>query len=501
MVPIRKKFLSHETYHPLQLAFGYSFIIGLGFFYDAVVPFSVIALLLVFRLWLQVANHVLAFKIGAIVWGVKVLIVTSFIWSIYPVYWLSEVVPLVQLIALFCIWSISFFIALLVGGICGSLIFYIYRLFSNKWISIPFVAFIWVLSELIFSIIHAVATIGPGVPIQTSFTFGYVGYLLVAIPGFNFVALLGGVYALSFLVIVICQIAAISIKRISRWLLLIPIIKVVILSTVLGYILHYEQKGISIATIETSFRLDDNRADLSSWEERFLATHSGVMEALKSETQYILLPEDSRYISHLTNHNKDPDFLWDILQLRQYNGIIIDSSRQEIAGGAISRGYYYKNSNLVAFQDKNYLTPYGEYHSYWLSFIIKQLQLTAQLREKGVADYRASAEAAYYESKMILPITFFCSEVLSPTVLFHRLKQNKDAPFIFHPISHAWFWNTTLLEPQLDRMLRVHAIFNRVPIVTVANMGEGKVYLPDGKVITPAIEKDGQGWRLRIIHL
>ncbi len=490
-----------EYNRPFLLAFIYGLCIGLAFAVEWIIPLSLISLVLLFRLWSVVQSLRISILIGSIVWTVKILFATAFIWDIYPIYWLADVSSALQLGAIAAAWLLYGLAGIIAGGLFGVSIFYFHIYVRSRWLFVPGIALVWVFMELIQTVTYSLFVIGPSVPMQLALSFGYIGYILAAIPGLYYLAFFGGVYTLSFFTVVIGYMVGYAIGHFSRWFVIIPIIKITLASWFVSYIIVYQPQGIILAAIETSFRLDDAGAEISVWTDRFYATHAGVMEAMSHDADFILLPEDSRYYQQLSEYTYDPYIQWSLFQQRSFGGIIIDPTRAETSGGAIARAYYYHMNKQIAAQDKYYLTPHGEYQSYWLRWLWQKNNISVA-SEAVFGDYLASSIFETYNGNSAeLPVTVFCSEAMSPTVVRERLNQLPEAPFVFHPMSHAWFWNEDRIMFQIDRMLRVHAIWNQIPVVAVPNMGIIKVYYPDGRIDIPALAAGGVGWRLRVFGL
>jgi len=501
MGAIKTYLATAEHNRPLRLAFFYGFCIGLAFAVEWIIPISLISLVLLFRLWSVVERLRISILIGSIVWIIKILFATAFVWDVYPIYWLANVSSLLQLGAIAAAWLLYGLAGAIAGGLFGASIFYFYTYVHTRWLFVPGIALVWVLMELIQTVAYSLLVVGPGVPIQLALSFGYIGYILASIPGLYHLAFFGGVYALSFFMVVIGHMVGYAIGHFSRWFVIIPIIKITLISWFVSYIVVYQPQGITIGAIETIFRLDDDDAPISVWTDRFYATHTGVMEAISRDVNFVLLPEDSRYYHKLSEYVYDPFIQWSLFQQRSFPGIVIDPTRIETPGGAIARAYYYQLSTQIAFQDKYYLTPHGEYQSHWLRWLWQKYNIS-EASEDVFGDYIASnIFQTYNGSSAMMPVTVFCSEAMSPTVVRDRLNQLPQAPFVFHPMSHAWFWNENRIMFQMDRMLRVHAIWNQIAIVAVPNMGITKVYYPDGRIDIPALTVGGPGWRLRVFEL
>lgn len=480
----------------------FGLLLGVGFLSPETTFLGVLGLMGLFWLLPQLPSWGKTARASALFWGSKTLVAMSFLWSVFPIYWLTDVSAGAQLSMIGIVWLLTGFTAGMAGMIFGTSFYFITKQWRSRWVTVPLLALVWVLSEITFSLFHALSSLGVGVPVQLSFTFGYVGYLAAAIPGLYFVAILGGLYALSFVMIIIAQMIIYVARRASFWLIFLPILKFTIIVTGLFYFTQYETQSLKVAIIDTEFRHKDDTAILSTWDEQFTALHNAIKLSVSYQPDFILLPEDARYFENFLRRTDDPSIQLDLFLMNQFTGIIVDPARVDEKGGAVGRAFYWQSHKLLATQDKNYLSPYGEYRSFWLEALLRRANLTESLGGE-FGDYKASnlfRRSADGQASN-LPITFFCSEAMSPTVLKQRLTNNPLAPFVYHPVSHAWFNQARGMIHQLDMMLRIHSLWSRLPIVMVANEANGKLYYPDGRIIIPKVTEEGAGWRLKVIEL
>lgn len=99
-----------------------------------------------------------------------------------------------------------------------------------------------------------------------------------------------------------------------------------------------------------------------------------------------------------------------------------------------------------------------------------------------------------------VPGVMFCFESADPNAV-RRLLQERDVPFIVHPVSHAWFHESKILWSQLDNMLKIQAIWNNKDIISAGNMSSGALYNKKGEIHYPEIKAEGESWRVGIIKI
>jgi predicted amidohydrolase len=432
---------------------------------------------------------------GFISWCTKFFLSASFFWDTFPVYWLNEVSPVIQFSAIGINWFLTCASLAVGGSLLWVGIHYITRYGIRDWLVIGVIASWWVVCEVISSILYSLVFYGNGGLIGPHFSGGYVGYALAATPLLYFGALIAGVYSLTFLVVVMSQI--ILYWSNLRWVMVLSICTLIIfVSSVTSYIVTYAPQGITIATIDTLLR--DRSGTPESAAIAVAVTHEAVLAGLKERPEYLILPEDARYFSRLNQLAPTPANALSTFVIRSSDTVIIDSGRSMLSSGAVVlRATYYQAGESIATVDKRYLTPQGEFISYWQSWLLRLFGYDAAL-EYFQASYVPGAPPTITDDSR-LPALLFCFEASQPLAVSRRV--GKHTPFVVYPISHAWFYDAKTLTHQMDMVMRTHAVWNQIPIVSAANMETGKVYYPDGRIVVHRVVAEGTGWRLRVFEI
>jgi len=484
--------------HPLQASVIIGFLLGIGLLYPVTPVLTVLGISL--SVWLaSTLNDARGlFFAGTISWTVKSLLSVSFMWSMYPIYWLEGVSNVAQLAMIGLNWLLVGFSLGVVGGLVWLLIHWFCFNLTQTWLRVITVAGLWSGGEILGSLLFSLVFLGPGSTIGLSFSYGFVGYALAALPVFQIGAVVFGVYSLSFLAVVLAQMIM-RIHRVRWWFVIIPITKIVIVSFVLHIYFNYNEQGVSIATIDTFTRDRTVPTALTDSTPLYInQIHEAVMASVSHNLDFVLLPEDARYFSNFDKLAKTNDIALDRITLRTFPGTIIDSGRTAIdTTTAVLRAQYFQNGQPVMVFDKKYLTPQGEFLSYWQSSLLRAFGFKDVLEEYFWSSYVPGQTTQL--STLGLPAVLFCFEASHPLAV--RMRVTNNTPFVVYPISHAWFYNADTLTHQTDMMMRTHAIWNRLPIVSAANMEAGKVYYPDGRIVVPVVTDSGDGWVVRVINL
>lgn len=433
---------------------------------------------------------------GALSWMTKALIVMSYLWLMYPIYWLPTIPGGAQLAVI----GLNWIVAGIALGVVGALVWVGIHTLNTKSLPLMVLAIalglVWLLGEVLGSLLFSIVFLGPGSTVGLAFTFGFIGYALAAVPVLQFAALAFGVYGLSFVLVVLSFLCLSLLSTKHRVSALISMVAVVVVCVYGVSSVDYQAQGITVASIDTTLR--DRTSTPEKNAEAMAAMHEAMAAGLSINPDYILLPEDARYFSRLGQVAPSPANNFVKFQLSTSEAVIIDSSRTVLSPTeVVLRASYHLAGEVLATVDKQLLTPQGEYLSYWQSGLLRVLGFGAVLESYFRSSYVAGAD--HEIDNVSLPGVLFCFEASHPFVLEQRV--SKHTPFVAYPISHAWFYDAHILTHQVDMMVRTHSIANQIAIVSAANLETGKVYYPDGQIVVPSVIDGGEQWQLRVIEL
>jgi len=431
------------------------------------------------------------------VWVVKTLVVLSFLWSTFPMI-RYETVASWQQIALILFSIVIATLAISVGSIVVSLFLYGWWRWGmgNKYVSIFLISVVWVLGEIVGSGMYSLATLGSGSTVQTYFSFGYVGYALANIPGLIYYATFGGVYLLSFLTVLV----TVSTLLLNHKKVVITVFLAMLFFGLLA-LRHTTIPPIGrIALVHTDLRLTESTEEFYKNKTDVLSV--AVEQAHTYYPKYIILPEDSRYLD-LVFGAPSPQQSYGVYQFTETSEVIVvDSSRAQLGETdrvvVEARTFSAKIPPVRTY--KQYLTPQGEYVPLLTRTLFTMTGNREALSHPRIGNYSIGPLVSI--NKKDIPAVLFCFEAVRPTAVRALLSQYEDKPpFVAHPVSHAWFHQSYLFSHQLDAMLRVQAVWNRIPIVSAGNISKGKVYLPNGSYHTPLEVVVGKHWSVQLVDL
>lgn len=437
--------------------------------------------------------------IGWLAWFVKALIVVSFFLSTYPItsFPIDSIWYQVGLILLS--W-VSVALALSLGGVVFGLFVYIGQKYQiQKFWLIILLPLFWLSSELIGSLAYSILTLGTGSSIQLHFSMGYVGYALATIPGYIGWGAVAGVYGLTIFTVLLVMSWYIAVNNYHKKLLIGLILLLGVVGLGISNNILIPTNTLRVFTIDTFFPAN-SMIDEAAQKSRAIVLNEAIKEAQKYEPDYIILPEDSRYLDLVygSENKRQAYALYQFLNASS-SALVIDSARIKTEDGgssAVLRSFIFSSTKTPIMSDKRYLTPQGEYIPYYIKQLVRILGNEDILSNSALPVYVEGmlTTPTYYDG----PLVLFCYESLGPTTVRSLIRKgDTKPPFVAHLVSQAWFHNTFLVTHQLDTMLRIQAIWNKVPIISAGNGAVGKTYLPDGKVIINTKVARGNGWVVR----
>lgn len=442
--------------------------VGGWFFYKAVLHPSISA-------------HWQIILLGLLVGTGKCLGALAWFWTVYPIEWLGIQPGMPQLMVIFFYW-LTGAVALGSGLI---LLPYIIRHCNLRTLSGGLlVSFGWVVSEIIGSYIFSIYTLGTNNLIPNiGFSFGYSGYLIADLPLIANVSVLGGVYALSFvfsLTLLLIWLLTTDPKRDLRrtWQIAVLIILIIFISNVLASSRDEHTLNVSVNVVETRF---DGMffTPPDAWLIKEDVVRTAVGDAFTGKPDYILLPEDSRYLQTFGSPQVALDEITHLAEGERV--VLVDSGRYtSIDGVTTLRAHILDSatSTVIAF-DKQYLVPQGEYMPWFASLILQFIEGSSRLNTQiKDINYEPGPLRQYFQDK--LPAVIFCFESVQPYAALRW--RNPSLPLVFHPVSHGWFHSTEQLQFTLRRMLVAQALWANVTIVQAGNHAPSYIVTNQGEI-------------------
>lgn len=438
---------------------------------------------------------------GLLSWLVKMLFVTSYILSVYPINFKGFELGNLEIPIILFYWFTSALVIALAGMFVGAFTFLLKR-FNTKALLLGF-PLAWLGAEVLGTFLYAFLMKGVGSFIQLNNSGGYIGYTLSQHEGMVQLAKFGGVYTLSLMVLILGVIVWWLRRKLSllNWLIVVSLILVCLASTKsFSFVEDNDSTNkISVAIIDTEFGGSEYYKIENQEVYRKEKLMSAIRAALELETDYLVMSEDSRYL--------DPNLSANVTygMFRFQNGdpktIVIDAGRVFLSPGeAALRAFIYDGAQKRGWEiDKQVLVPMGEYMPYLYLNTLRLIGLKSDMeRMQKLYNYRPGPLSDQSKLPAHLPGILFCFESLDAHGA-NRLVKEREMPFIAHPISHAWFHESHVLWNQLDAILKVQAVWSGTNIVSAGNMVSGALYTPSGKKVIPERVKSGERWEVSLV--
>lgn len=479
-------------------------LIGSSFLHTYFVPLLFFGMWLLWQQLISAPSIMAAIGRGWLVWCVKAAFAVSWFLDTYPLDSISVTQPAsVQFVGI----SVYLLTAALwlssAGALLGLGVWLVERFVPRMVLKLSLLSVWLVLCEVLGAFTFSLATLAPGISLQSAFAFGFVGLPAVVIPGLIGWTYFGGIYIVSALV-------ALYTLRIAYWQ---PgrgwwwVVGGAALLMCGGWFIgHFMTTSPSITTTVAVVETDFSAALLATpggRSEQVEALRSAFTAALKTNPQYVLFPEGAGFIAGLYP-NVDPTVAYNYYRFdfADPSTIVIDSMRHELADGSVLRGVTYDGVHKVVSQfDKQYLVPQGEYVPSLYGTVLDALGLTDLV---ATMRYQQSYIPGPFTTPTAvtdqMPPILFCFASSDPLGV-RRMNVTAATPFVAHPVAHAWFHTPTALWYQLDQFLRIQGVWNHVPIVSAGNLAPSKVYWPDGSVTVGPVVAEGDLWRVRLVTL
>lgn len=324
-------------------------------------------------------------------------------------------------------------------------------------------------------------------------TFGSLAYTVAQNPNLRWISSGGGIYLVSFLVVLINVLFFIllqrtiqnklPLKRTVSFLIVLGMIGLLLTSYFISFSKNNNEEGekLKVTVLQTKFPSSFSQTKEIAQEKfqvqtRLLKNISGEI----ANNEIIVFPEGSNFLKQEGAKEVLSDFF------EEKDILILDSGRDQ--GKFVGKFYHVQKGILVKYE-KILLVPYGDY----LPFIFRPL---ARIIDKNwIKKFRERREkergseiivvSPFGENKISV---LFCSETVSPNL--HREFTKKNSEVFFNSGSLAFSNGSKSLDAQTLSMLRLRAAENGRYLVRATNYGSSYVIDNKGKIIkkTPNFE-------------
>lgn len=435
-------------------------------------------------------------------WTIKAAFSVGWFWSTYPIEWLPLDLTQVQMLLIFFSWFMTA-VCLGSGAIAFVLVVELLKKQTDlkQWSYYMLIyPLLWIIGESLGSLAFSAFWYGPGGTLNTSFSFGYVGYLLASNEVLLQVARLAGVFSLSYFFVVLVglvlwgsqqkkklQYTGVAIMVVVYLAGLLPVLEMTTSAPTAGY---------KVTAVDTEI---GSRLHTTKTGEAVAAASlaEAVAAALAEDPEYVVLPEDSRFF----DQSRPASSVKSLFKL-QYNDpqvILIDSGRAAFKGETVQQAFIYNGpEDSTERFHKRYLVPQGEFFSSLYTHIFKLIGFGESLEYLSLSiSYRVGPWTDQGRATANVPGILFCFESFAPQGVRQLTKERTDMPFVVHIASHAWFHEPYTLWSQMESMMRVQAVWNQQYLVSAGNMMPGKLYAPNGTIREMDTVAKGELWEVK----
>lgn len=478
--------------------------LGVGFVWTILWPVAILGVALFVFLVNKAGSLKKILVVSFLTAFIKSLLVIFWFWSVYPIRWLDLSLGAAELPLIGFYWlTVSLFIS--IGGIFLALLFWFVKRKLNLLLGLLIFPTLLVLSEVVGAVFFSIFTSGPGSSINTLYSFGSLGYLFGYNSSIITLANFGGVYVLSFFMATLGYLLWLVFYYFSHKKTLVFAVFLLCAAVFSGFNnpstnVNLPGKTITVAVVDTRFGDEFfKRGERDTYKLEQL--NEAVKAAVKLNTDYILLPEDSRYVPG--NISAEMAYRLFRFQNSDPRAILIDSGTLKVLNNEtyLRSTVYDGISKRSWVADKQYLVPQGEYLPYFTSVTLKLVGM--KKTEEIIAErlsFRPGPLSPQVSFPSHIPAILFCFESADPLSV-RRLVKERDVPFVAHLVSHAWFHESEVLWQQLDSMLKIQAIWNGVPIISAGNMVKGSMYTERGEKIQKSPVATGESWQVSLFEL
>lgn len=424
----------------------------------------------------------------------------SYFFSSYPLDW-AGIESRWGLLFIFLIWLVSALALALPFGFFGFSMKVALRNFGffGGW-TIPA---LWVIFEYLKSWSFGVFWFGPGALLGPHWSIGNLGYALSNNTILLQLAGWGGVYLLSFLIVLVNYLIFLAIrdlqnkKRFAKlfFLAITAVIAIMVVVLILGNwevqkkdsLSEKNPRAIKVALLQTDFPSAFHE-DFDSLRER-LEAHLSLFEKIKkrnSDVQLIVMTDRTSFLKLLEKFFSKNEIQGLFADL---DAVMTDIKPSRTQSGQSSLIFYYdlKNNQIISEQEKIMLLPGGEYSPYLLRIVAVLLDEEGWLEDfLLVRGYERGSELKVTELSFGKVGGLLCSEVLSPVL--YRSLTNQGAEILINMASDSVFRGNPILLSQNLAMAKVRAVENNRYFLQATNAGYS--YIIDNRGIIKSAGKE-----------
>lgn len=477
----------HQTKQILAILAAAS-LLGIGFLFSELYlyPLGFLGVALFITIAVKASSPKSAFLKG---WGVGlifyILVFTNITTGSFPIAWLGIESIVFQWLTIILVWTIVSLVMALSYGILGWLI-HTYK--TNSWYDLVTIPFMWVVCEILGAWLFSLITFGEGTLLGGHFTLGFLGYLFANNLAVLQIAALGGVYALSFLLVLagvfIFKWWILPIGKGKKYLGLVIISLIfftILLDPIYSAYLSNKTPGDSVESLNVAvisrYVPTSLNEDIEYWNQR----QDELWELITplQNIDLLIFPESSGFLTNRYGINQISTLLH---KLNSANILVIDSADVVADDGTLrSVGTYYSYSKTIT-GEKQFLVPFGEYLPY-IYVLPMKLFGQGELVDK-IQSLRGYTPGIKNTDPKIADATVavrFCDEVMSPSL--YRKQVENGANVLVNMSSFSWFHGSSLVYKQIQSIAKVRAVENGRWYIQSGNMAPAFILDHHGRVV------------------
>jgi apolipoprotein N-acyltransferase len=396
------------------------------------------------------------------------------------------------LILLFLFWLLfDFFLALFVGFF--SLIYSFLK--RESFFDLFLAPSLWVIFEYLRGLAYGMAWLSKENLFGSHWTLSNLAYATNQFPASLFLASLGGIYLVSFLIVFINSSLFYLIRKKfqtkeRKTCYLVTFVLAIFFSFYFFYSPPKEtpkDNHLNIAILQTKFSFLFYKKPEEVVSEK-LQIQTQLLKKIAKDSQkpdIILFPEGSEFLKG----EKSQEILSNFFPEKEI--LIVDSGREETATGNKFVGIFYDlKKGTLGKTEKLLLIPARESYSYLLGLLAKvigkeKIEKFEEIKNNKKGERMTIVE---YPAKKIKIGLLFCSESVSPSL--HREMAKKGAEVFLNAGSLAFSAGSEVLNVQTLSMLQFRAAENKRYLVRATNFGSSVIINEKGEIIkiTPDFE-------------
>ncbi|MEX2340790.1 MAG: apolipoprotein N-acyltransferase, partial [Candidatus Paceibacterota bacterium] len=407
--------------------------------------------------------------------------------SLFPIAWIGIENPVFQWLIIVSAWTLVSAAMAISYGILGWLI---HTVGAKYWYSLVIIPFLWVASENLSAWIFSLITIGEGTLFGGHFTLGFVGYLLAENLALLQVASLGGVYALTFLLVSIGVLVAkwwesltdrqkelrgLAVALFIGFILILDPVYSIFLSRAAGE--EPSNDALKVAVISRYVPPSLDKGD-EYWDQRY--DELGALISQLQNIDLLVFPETSAF---LQGKSYGEDQTSAILRgLGSDNLLAIDSQDVHVADDSLRSVATFFSAAKTSTGGKQFLLPFGEYLPYiyvWPMRLLGQGELLNKVQ--SLRGYQPGVNNINPTISDTSVAVRFCDEVLSPTL--YRKQVKNGANVLVNISSLSWFHGSLPVYKQLQNIAKVRAVENGRWYIQSGNMAPAFILDHHGRVV------------------